>query len=353
MPEKPNRAEARALAAWRAHACMAGLCTGVQVFLLGCGVAMPIAMNAAWIAVLPALPVCALIVRRCCAGAWHMPGRGALLLLSLTLLLCAAFAAASLVSFAEQTLVPQAQATWSTAAVLIAAFLCALGGGAGVSRLCFALRWLVPVLLVGLSALSVPARIPIGLFPLLGAGGAPLSGAGLCVLSGCVPALLLLLPPAELSERGMEKMCAPPQTSFFVRRVLAGAAVGALLVFAACAFTTYEAIAGTGEWGARLRIAAAYQPREGLAQMLLTVLELLAMLLLLSAMLCAAEQALCLAWPKMKHARLGLMVLMLMLAASMGLLIIFGFQAAHAAAPFLSVPAAAVLLLAGRRRKPA
>lgn len=352
MPESQKMAESRARAAWRVHACAAGLCTGAQVFLLGCGVALPTAMNSAWIASLATLPASALTVRLCARRDRRTLGRGAALLLAMTLLLCAVFAAASLVAFAEQTLLEQAQTTWSASVALFAALLCALSGAAGVSRLCFALRWFVPVVLVGLSVLSVPIRIPVGLFPLLGAGWTQLGVAAVCMLAGAVPSLMLLLSPAELEERGMGESSLMPDTPFFLRRVLAGAGVGVLLVFAACVFTTYESIAENGEWGARLRIAAGYQPHEGLAQTLLTVLELMAMLLLLVNMLCSAERALLIAVPKLNKGHIGLLALLLLMGLCMALLIVFGFDAALVAAPLLVVPMGLVLLLArGRRRR--
>ncbi len=89
-------------ACWRVRGCAAGLCVGVQIFLLGTGVAMPLALGGAWIASLAALPMAALTAAVCRRALVSPRRTGRLtaalhLLLALTLLLCAAFALCALV----------------------------------------------------------------------------------------------------------------------------------------------------------------------------------------------------------------------------------------------------------------
>lgn len=339
----PDKLHARVRACWRTHACAAGICTGAQVFLLGAGCAAPAALNGAWLAALTALPVCAAAVLLCRRNTPLSPGRCALL--GGTLLGGAVFALSSLVVFAEQTLLPQSRTLFSAALALCAAALCALSGGTGVCRLLFALRIVLPVGLAALALLSVPLRMPAGLFPLLGTGGAGLGAAALCMPAAALPALTLLLPPQELSRAGEAAVnCPPPDPRFFLWRVLAGAAVGAALTGASCIFAPYESMAQSTEWGARLRIAALYQPHEGLAQTLLTVLELISMALLCVRLLSAAEQALILARPRLARHHTGLLVCVLICAASLLALIVYGFSHALRLAPLLGIPAALVLL---------
>lgn len=331
---------------------MAGVCVGAQVFLFGAGIVMPIALNGAWIAALAALPMAALIVllcrraliRRLHAGEnGRMRGVFLCLLLALTFAANAVFAAASLVNLAEQSLLPQARVTWSAAMTLGALLLCALSGGTGTARLCFALRWALPAALAVLALASVPARTLVGLFPLLGAGRFPLGIAAGCMLGAASPALLLMLPPPELEEAGGEALSCPlPGAGFFVWRVLAGALCGAGLVFALCVSTTYESIAALSAWGERLQLLGSGQP--GIPQTLLTLCKMIAILLLASGMLCACAQALH-AVPVMRRWRLDLLAPLALIAAALGAMIVYGFAAALLAAPFLIVPTAAALLL--------
>jgi len=351
LPKDPTIANRRALESWRSRACAAGLCVGTQIFLFGTGVAMPISLNGAWIAALLSLPVSALWTAACRAKSiddQRLSSRAALLLLALTLLLHAVFAAAALVNFAEQTLLEQARILWIALATVIAVFLCAFSGGDGVSWLCFALRQALPILVFALILASVPMKVPSGLFPLLGSGTAELGVSALCMLGASSPALMLLLPPPEIAQMDKDGPSIP-KTGFFVRRVLTGAAAGALILLCACVCTTYEAISESVEWGARLRIVASDQPHEGLPQTLLIALQMTAAILLCANMLSAAEQALVRAMRRRGRSRAALSVLSLLMLALLLLLIACGFDIALFAAPLLSVPALLVLMLLKKR----
>ena len=342
-----TRLETRVRACWRVQGCAAGLCVGAQIFLLGAGIAMPIALGGAWIASLAALPMAALTTALC-RRALVLPRRGGHLtialdlLLSLTLLANAALALTALVDLAGQTLLVQARALWIAAVTLAAAALAALTGGA--RRLCFALRGALLVLLPGLTLLCVPMKLPSGLFPILGAGTLPLGVAALCMLSAASPLLMLLLPPPELERAGeAARRCPVPGTGFFLVRVLPGAAMGVLLLFAASVLSTYEALMESGEWGMRLRIVT--QARGGLLPMLLILCEMTAMALLSICMLSAAEQALLRALPCARRGRAGLWAQLAVLAALLALPIVFGDAPVLFAAPLLVLPTAALLLL--------
>lgn len=324
-------------AAWAERACAAGLCVGAQVFLLGTGAAMPIALNSAWIASLAALPATAAVVALCRRAAGGVrPGkrRARMALLSLSLLGDALLAVSALVSLAGQSLSAQARVSWNTAVTLAAVVLCALSTGTGVTRLCYALRRALPALLLVLTAASMPLTAPVGLFPVLGAGAVPLGAAALYMLSAAAPAALLLLEPPALAQAGEEaQRCPAPGTGFFLGRTLSGALAGALLLLALCACNTYESIASL--WGDRLRILSSGHPREGLPQTALTAVQLLCILLLGANALCAAEQALCCAFPRL--GRFSLAPLALLLAAAVLSLVAFGFRMALYAAPGLLV----------------
>ena len=244
------------------HACLAGLCTGAQIFLFGTGVAMPLALNSAWIAAFAAAGTAA-ILGACSVSVCGAVSRTAHLLLGAVLLLGALFSLTALMSFAGQTLLKQSRPLQSALTALAAAILCALSGAAGISRLCFALRWVFVLIIGALALSSMPKGVPAGLFPLLGAGASRIGLSALCMLGGAAPALMLMLPPPELAELN----AAPPPKRFFVFRVLAGALAGCAFLFLSCVNTTYETIAQSSEWGARLHLIAGYRPHEGLLQM--------------------------------------------------------------------------------------
>lgn len=361
-PDERSTVRARVRAAWRTRACAAGLCVGAQVFLLGAGVAMPLALNAAWLASLAALPMTALIVWACrsalCAQARRRaaaenprPGlaRALHVLLAAVMLLCCAFAVVSLVNLAEQSLLQQARIVFIISMTALFTLLCALSGSTGVSRLCFALRFLLPALMAAFSALSMPWGAPMGLFPLLGAGCVPLGAAAACMLAGACPALMLLLAPPEIDAAGgAAQACPVPGTAFFLLRVLPGAAFGSALLLMLCGCGTYESIAAQSVWGDRLRILCTGQPQEGLPQMMLTICQMLAIALLAAGTLCTAEQALVRAVPRLARARSGLLTLFGLLCALLLALTAFGLRIALFAAPGLILPALALLPLSRR-----
>ena len=353
----PNRKsiEQRVRASFRVRACAAGLCAGAQIFLAGCAQAMPLALGSAWLAALAVLPlICFLTIRsRRILLQPQQPGpipriRHALLFCAL--LASAVFALASVSVFAAQTLAQEARALLIHALALCAAALCALSGGTGAARLCFALRYLLSALVLGLSVRGMPLRVPVGLFPILGAGAVPLAAAALAMLFGAAPVLMLALQPSELRTVDPEHI-AVPDARFFLFRVLAGAAAGILLLFLTSACTTYESIAESGEWGARLRMAAGNQTHEGVFQMLLMLAKLLCMLLLSVNMLSSAQQALQLALPGL-HGAACLLLCSLLAGFGLLALLIFGDAPLLFGAPLIAVPAVlAAVLPEGRPRR--
>ena len=347
-----NMHEQRIRAAWRTRACAAGLCVGAQVFLAGCAVGMPLALSSAWLAALPSLGFAAWLTIRCHRALLqsNQQTRSCCFLLFIVLLASAAFALVSMTGFSSQTLSQQARPFWIEAAALIAALFCALSGGTGTARLCFALRYLLPALVLGLSVVSLPMRVPVGLFPILGAGAGPLGLASLAMLFGAAPTLILMFPPPELDEIPQDKRLLP-DVSFFLRRILAGALAGTLLLFLTSACTTYESIARSSEWGARLRMAAGNQPHEGTLQMILTLAKLTAMLLLSVNMLCVCAHALGLAVPRLAGKYTGLAVCAALLAGVLFVHAVWGDMPVLLSAPVIALGALMTGLFAGRRMR--
>lgn len=354
MPNGTNDTHKRRIhAAWRTRACAAGLCMGTQIFLAGCAVGMPLALSSAWLAAIPALPFGAWLVMRCHRALLQPAPAGIRLrirsfALFAALLGCAAFALASMTGFAAQTLTQQARALWIETTTILAAVLCARSSGTGAARLCFALRYALPALVLGLSVAALPLRVPSGLFPILGAGAGPLGLAALSMLFGAAPALMLMLPPPELDEiqaRNEEI----PDLRFFLVRVLPGALVGICALFLTSACTTYESIAQSSEWGARLRMAAGSQPHEGMLQMTLTLAKLMAMLLLSVNMLCASQQALSISLPRLGSQYAGLTVSAALLSGVLLVQSVYGDRPLLVGAPLIACIALAAVLPAERR----
>lgn len=344
--------ERRVLSSFRVRACAAGFCTGAQIYLAGCAVGMPLSLSSAWLAALAALALCAWITTRCQRALEYLrengtPSQSACVLLAAALLLSGAFSLSSMVCYAGETLVEQTRGIWTAAMAWIAAALCALPGSTGAARVCFAMRYVFPLLMPGLGAAAVPWRVPVGLFPLLGAGAMELGAAAVCMLFAAAPVLMLALPPPQLAGQDYEI----PGKAFFLRRVIPGALAGVLLLFLSSACTTYESILESTQWGARLNMAAGNPAREGIAQMLLTVTKLLAMLLLASNMLCAAEQALTLAFSALTKGRMSLAILLFLLFLSLSALVALGEKPLLIAAPGIVIPAALAAWMLGRRKR--
>lgn len=166
----------------------------------------------------------------------------------------------------------------------------------------------------------------------------------LCGLSSCAPALILFLPPEELT-----KSCAPPaavpNAGFFVGRVLAGGLVGVLMLLALSLCEPYELLSEQSIWGMRMMILSSSRPREGIIQTLLVIAQLFALLIGAVSLLCAAAQSLKTAFPRL---RLSLPLCALVLLASLLLSAEWGTEWGLYASPFLLIPLAIFLLFSGR-----
>ena len=256
------------------------------------------------------------------------------------LLFCCASLLCAAVVFTQQTLLPQAHLTTCLMLTLGAAFFCALPTGTGVSRLAFALRFPLPCALLLFAALSLSSDSPTGFFPLLGSGVKPLMLGMLCGLSSCAPALILFLPPEELT-----KSCAPPaavpNAGFFVGRVLAGGLVGVLMLLALSLCEPYELLSEQRVWGMRMMILSSSRPREGIVQTLLVIAQLFALLIGAVSLLCTAAQSLKTAFPRLPLCALVLLAALLLSAE-------WGTEWGLYASPFLLIPLGIFLLLSGR-----
>ena len=343
--------EERIRAAYRARACAAGIACGAQIFSVGAGLLIPVCLNAAYLAALSALIPCAIVAfcaqRHLASGrsAGRQPiGKALLILLSLMLLFCCASLLCAAVVFTQQTLLPQAHLTTCLMLTLCAAFLCALPTGTGVSRLAFALRFPLPCALLLFALLSLSPDSPTGFFPLLGSGVKPLMLGMLCGLSSCAPALILFLPPEELT-----KSCAPPSAvpnaGFFVGRVLAGGLVGVLMLLALSLCEPYELLSEQSVWGMRMMILSSSRPREGIIQTLLVIAQLFALLIGAVSLLCAAAQSLKTAFPCLRP---SLPLCALVLLAALLLSAEWGTEWGLYASPFLLIPLGVFTLLSGR-----
>lgn len=341
----------RVLASWRARALAATVAVGAQVFSLGAGVLMTVSLNAMWLAALAAVPASMLaalgarrvLAQRLSKGEPGVFSRALLLALCLTLALVSVFQIAALTALSEQSLLPQAQSLFVALNGMTAAALCALTGGAGVGRMAYAVRWTLPLMLAVLTASVLSFDTPAGLFPLLGTGAGPLALSALMALSAAAPVLMLTLPPPELDERGQAMA---PGGWFFAWRVGLGALCAVLLLMAVSLCGTYETLSELGIWGARMRVICTGKPREGILQTGLTLLQLLSLVIGASAMLSGAEQAAACAFSGLARRRMGLGLLFLLGCAALYALVVFGFDIALRAAPFLLIPTALLLIRA-------
>ena len=283
---------------------------------------MPLALNAAYGAAVPALLLGGAIGLAAPKRLSKAPGRAFCVVLAVSLLVCSALLLAAGATLAQQTLLPNGRLLTCLMLTLSFALLCALSSGTGVCRVAFALRWLLPAALAVFAGLSLSSCSMAGLFPLLGA---------LLSLSACSPALMLFLPPQEL-----ETPAPVPKGGFFALRVGLGGLLGALMLAALALCNPYEIIQGQHVWGARMLILASARPREGLVQTLLILAQLFSMLIGAVSTLCAAAQALETAFPKLRFFSLWLCAALL-LGALMATAF-FGMDVLLAVSPFLLIP---------------
>lgn len=349
-PKRLDRLCRRVNASRRAHVCAASIALGAQIYAYGAGLGMSICRNAAWLAALPMLPLSMLAAWRASKAASHGVRRESALssalyaLLALTLLLSAVFSLGMLSCLAEQTLLAQARLIIILLLALLSAALCAFCGGEGVSRLCFALRFALPLGLALTALLSVPAQIN-GLFPILGAGEKPLLLSAACMLGSLAPILTLMLPPQKLTQE-QQTACPPPGAWFYVWRMGLGAAFAIALLLALCAANSYEMIPEI--LGQRLRWAFGAKPEASLVKTLLTLLQLCALLLSSAHLLACCETAVARACTALARFRVGLALSALLAGACLLLMVFFGAENVLAAAPFMCIPSLLLLLLIKR-----
>ena len=349
--EKESQRSARFRESFRVRASAAGICVGVQVFIMGAGAAAPLSLNAAWIAALSSLPAAGITATLCRKRlAQHISGekprRAALLLACATLLLCCVAELSALMNLAEQTFLSQARMVFILAVTLLFLLLCAAGGAAGAARTAYALRFLGAAMLLALLVRTASSGASGGLYPLLGAGAKTLALSAAMMLSCAAPVLLLLIPPAEAGELTDSDL---PKAGFFVLRAVLGAAVGAGLLLTMTLSSTYETLAGYSSWGERLRLIPANGGRGGLLFSFITLCQLALFLLHAAIMLLSGEAALTQMFPKLKRGKAGLILLLALIGAALILLVFFGFDGAIAAGALAGIPALTAVLLKGKR----
>lgn len=332
-----ERIEQRVRAAYRARACAAGVACGAQIFAVGTGLMLPLALNAAYWAAVPALLLSGVIGLAAPKRLSKAPGSAFYAVLALSLLVCCALLLAAGATLAQQTLLPNGHLLTCLMLTLGFCLLAARPGGTGVCRAAFALRLLLPVALAVFAGFSLSSASAAGLFPLLGAGVRPLLLAALLGLSAGSPALMLFLPPQEL-----ETPAPVPKAGFFALRVVLGGLFGVLTLAALSLCNPYALLRGQHVWGARMTILSSARPREGLVQALLTLAQLFALLIGAVSTLCAAAQALGRAFSKIQPLSLWLCAL-----GALGLLLtaaFFGMDVLLCASPLLLLPEGILLV---------
>ena len=284
----------RVLAAWRVHAAAAAVMLGAGLYALGALAAMPLCLNSAWLAALAAVPavvLTALLSRRALLRRGKLP-RAAAALIALTQLATSVFLFLASVSLARETLLPLARGSFILLVSAGFLILCAFLGAQGAARLTFAQRFFLPAVLLLLSAKALYAGDSTGLFPLLGAGARQTALSAAAMLPAALAVFSLALPPPVLEQLSDEDYArSVPRAGFFIRRLLAGAAVAVLLLTALSLCSTYEGIAGLRSWGERMIILSYGAPREGIPGTLLTLLQILTFALSAVNALLAAVRA--------------------------------------------------------------
>lgn len=124
--------------------CAAGVACGAQIFAVGTGLTVPLALNAAYGAAVPALLLGGAIGLAAPKRLSKAPGKAFCVVLAVSLLVCSALLLAAGATLAQQTLLPNGRLLTSLMLTLSFALLCALSSGTGVCRVAFALRWLLP-----------------------------------------------------------------------------------------------------------------------------------------------------------------------------------------------------------------
>ena len=174
-----ERIEQRVRAAYRARACAAGVACGAQICAVGTGLLLPLALNAAYWAAVPALLLGGVVGLAAPKRLSKAPGSAFCAVLALSLLVCGALLLGAGATLAQQTLLPNGHLLTCLMLTLGFCLLAARPGGTGVCRVAFALRLLLPVALVVFAGFSLSSASAAGLFPLLGAGVRPLLLAAL------------------------------------------------------------------------------------------------------------------------------------------------------------------------------
>ncbi|MFR5788369.1 MAG: hypothetical protein ACLUHE_15535 [Christensenellales bacterium] len=147
--------EQRTRAAYRARACAAGVACGAQIFAVGTGLTVPLALNAAYGAAVPALLLVEHIGLAAPKRLSKAPGRAFCVVswpfrCSFAALCCYAGATPR-----PADALPNGRLLTCLMLTLSFALLCALSSGTGVCRVAFALRWLLPAALAAFGGLSL------------------------------------------------------------------------------------------------------------------------------------------------------------------------------------------------------
>lgn len=101
-----ERIEQRVRAAYRARACAAGIACGAQIFAVGTGLLLPLALNAAYWAAVPALLLGGVIGLAAPKRLSKAPGSAFCAVLAFSLLVCGALLLSAGATLAQQTLLP-------------------------------------------------------------------------------------------------------------------------------------------------------------------------------------------------------------------------------------------------------
>ena len=336
---------------YRIRACAAGFCAGAQAFLLGTGAALPLSLNAAWLASLSSIPasgiaaaLCQRRLRNALLG--RQPSKAEKLTLAGSLFLCCVFALGALLSLAEQTFLSQARMIAILAVTLLFLALCAAARVQGAVRAAFALRFLPLALLLLLFGRTASSGALGGVFPFLGTGGGTLALCAMVMLCSAAPVLLLLLPPQEIPALSSDDL---PGAGFFVLRAVAGATIGCLLLLMMPLSSTYETLAGYVSWGERLRLIPASGGRGGLLFSFLTLCQTALLLLHAAILLLSCEQALASPAPSLDQGRIGLLLPFFLCALALLAMTLWGLDFSIAAGIAAGIPAGFIWMFRGKK----